>query len=61
VISPTCPALDRVGASGQGLRISEWHLQIIPRLTTPAGFEMGSGIYINVSFPEETAQFLREE
>jgi UDPglucose--hexose-1-phosphate uridylyltransferase len=37
-----------------------WHLQIIPRLTTPAGFEMGSGIYINVSFPEETAQFLRE-
>jgi UDPglucose--hexose-1-phosphate uridylyltransferase len=36
-----------------------WHLQIIPRLTTPAGFEMGSGIYINVSLPEETAQFLR--
>jgi UDPglucose--hexose-1-phosphate uridylyltransferase len=38
-----------------------WHLQIIPRLTTTAGFEMGSGIYINVSFPEETAQFLREK
>ena len=37
-----------------------WHLQIIPRLTTPAGFELGSGIYINVSLPEETAQFLRE-
>jgi len=37
-----------------------WHLQIIPRLTTPAGFEMGSGIYINVSFPEETAKYLRE-
>jgi len=37
-----------------------WHLQITPRLMTPAGFEMGSGIYINVSFPEETAQFLRE-
>lgn len=37
-----------------------WHLQIIPRLTTPAGFEMGSGIYINVSFPEETAHFLRQ-
>jgi UDPglucose--hexose-1-phosphate uridylyltransferase len=37
-----------------------WHLQIVPRLTTPAGFEMGSGIYINVSFPEETAQFLKE-
>ncbi|MDH7501048.1 MAG: galactose-1-phosphate uridylyltransferase [candidate division NC10 bacterium] len=36
-----------------------WHLQIIPRLTTPAGFELGSGIFINVAFPEETAQFLR--
>jgi UDPglucose--hexose-1-phosphate uridylyltransferase len=38
-----------------------WHLQITPRLTTPAGFEMGSGIFINVSFPEETAQFLKED
>ena len=38
-----------------------WHLQITPRLTTPAGFEMGSGIFINVSLPEETAQFLKEE
>jgi len=38
-----------------------WHLQIIPRLTTPAGFEMGSGIHINVAFPEETADFLKKE
>lgn len=38
-----------------------WHLQIIPRITNPAGFELGSGIYINVSLPEDTAQFLREE
>jgi UDPglucose--hexose-1-phosphate uridylyltransferase len=38
-----------------------WHLQIIPRITNPAGFELGSGIYINVSLPEEAAQFLREE
>ncbi len=37
-----------------------WHLQIIPRLTTTAGFEMGSGMYINVSFPEQTARFMRE-
>jgi len=37
-----------------------WHLQITPRLTTTAGFEMGSGIYINVAYPEETATFLRE-
>ncbi len=38
-----------------------WHLQIIPRLTTAAGFEMGSGIFINIAFPEETAQFLKQE
>jgi len=38
-----------------------WHLQIVPRLTTPAGFEVGSGIFINVSFPEENAQYLRGE
>jgi galactose-1-phosphate uridylyltransferase len=32
---------------------------IVPRLTTPAGFEMGSGIYINVMAPERCAQVLR--
>lgn len=37
-----------------------WHIQIIPRLTTVAGFEMGSGIYINTALPEQTAQFLRD-
>jgi UDPglucose--hexose-1-phosphate uridylyltransferase len=37
-----------------------WHIQIIPRLTLAAGFELGSGIYINTSVPEETAAFMRE-
>ena len=36
------------------------HIQIVPRLTTVAGFEMGSGIYINTALPEETARFMRE-
>ncbi|HIE53012.1 MAG TPA: galactose-1-phosphate uridylyltransferase [Armatimonadetes bacterium] len=36
-----------------------WHLQILPRLTTPAGFELGSGMHINVSLPEEAAAHLR--
>ncbi len=36
-----------------------WHIQILPRLTTPAGFELGSGIFINTTFPEQTAAFLR--
>lgn len=38
-----------------------WHLEIVPRLTTPAGFELGSGIYITTAIPEETAAYLREQ
>ncbi len=37
-----------------------WYIRIIPRLTTPAGFEMGTGIYITTAYPEETAEFLRK-
>jgi UDPglucose--hexose-1-phosphate uridylyltransferase len=36
-----------------------WHAQIVPRLTTPAGFELGSGIAVNPSLPEDTAAALR--
>jgi len=38
----------------------QWFLQIRPRLTTPAGFEIGSAISINPSLPEEDADFLKE-
>ncbi|NIM20867.1 MAG: hypothetical protein GTN64_00360 [Candidatus Latescibacteria bacterium] len=37
-----------------------WHLQIIPKLTQIAGFELGSGMSINTALPEETAKFIRE-
>jgi len=37
-----------------------WHLEIIPRLVRIAGFEWGSGFYINPSIPEDAAQYLRE-
>jgi UDPglucose--hexose-1-phosphate uridylyltransferase len=37
-----------------------WHLDIIPRVIRIAGFEWGSGFYINPSVPEEAAKFLRE-
>jgi len=36
-----------------------WHLQILPRLVTPAGFELGTGMFINAALPEETAAFIR--
>jgi UDPglucose--hexose-1-phosphate uridylyltransferase len=37
-----------------------WHLEIMPQLTTVAGFEQGTGFYINPTPPEEAAQYLRE-
>jgi UDPglucose--hexose-1-phosphate uridylyltransferase len=37
-----------------------WHIEIMPRLTRMAGFEWGSGFYINPTPPEEAAAFLRE-
>jgi UDPglucose--hexose-1-phosphate uridylyltransferase len=37
-----------------------WFLEITPRLTNPAGFEMGSGFFINTVAPEECAALLRE-
>ncbi len=36
-----------------------WHLQIVPRLTRIAGFEIGSGMRINTARPEDTARFWR--
>lgn len=37
-----------------------WHIEIIPRLTKVAGFEWGSGFYINPVPPESAAKLLRE-
>lgn len=37
-----------------------WHIEIRPRLTTMAGFELGTGIYINTAIPEETAPYMKE-
>jgi UDPglucose--hexose-1-phosphate uridylyltransferase len=35
-----------------------WHIEIMPRLTKVAGFEWGSGFYINPVVPEQAAKFL---
>jgi len=37
-----------------------WHIEVIPKLTKIAGFEWGSGFYINPTPPEVAAQHLRE-
>src|SRR5271163_3703773 len=37
-----------------------WHIEMMPKLTKVAGFEWGTGFYINPTPPEEAARFLRE-
>jgi len=37
-----------------------WHLELLPRLATIAGFELGTGYYINPTAPEVAAAALRE-
>jgi UDPglucose--hexose-1-phosphate uridylyltransferase len=37
-----------------------WHMEIVPRLSKPARFELGSGMAINTVLPEEAARFLRD-
>ncbi len=36
-----------------------WYLTIVPRVTKTAGFEIGSGMYVNSALPEQSAEFLR--
>lgn len=37
-----------------------WHIELVPRLTKTAGFERGTGFYMNPTPPEEAARYLRE-
>ena len=39
--------------------IFHWHIEIMPKLTRVAGFEWGTGFYINPTSPEEAARVLR--
>ncbi|MGI8907725.1 MAG: galactose-1-phosphate uridylyltransferase [Candidatus Sumerlaeaceae bacterium] len=48
--------LDEVGT----VPYYHWHIEVIPKLTKVAGFEWGSGFYINPTPPEDAAKFLQE-
>lgn len=48
------PPLDQIHRSA-----NHWFIEILPRLTIPAGFELGSRIVVNVTRPETAAQELR--
>lgn len=41
-------------------RSYHWYIQVLPKLTKLAGFELGTGMLINVTLPADNARFLRE-
>jgi UDPglucose--hexose-1-phosphate uridylyltransferase len=47
-------------AENFGVKYFHWYVSIIPRLTRVAGFELGSGMFINTVLPEAAADFLRK-
>ena len=53
-------AADQGVAAMRRSMASAVELEILPRLTLIAGFEVGTGFYINPTPPEEAAKYLRE-
>lgn len=49
-----------VPVNEKGKDYYHWYITIMPRLIKTAGFEIGTGMSINSSIPEENAKFLRE-
>lgn len=47
-------------SNGSELAYTHWFIQIVPQLIGIAGFELGTGCYINPVFPEDAAKVLRE-
>ena len=49
-----------IPTSDRNTEYFHWYLAVIPRVSRTAGFEMGSGMFINTVLPEESAAFLRK-
>jgi UDPglucose--hexose-1-phosphate uridylyltransferase len=49
-----------VRTAPRGVEEFGWHVDVLPRLTVRAGFEIGTGVDINVYPPERAATDLRE-
>lgn len=41
--------------------VYHWHLEITPRLSNYGGFELGSGVIIDIMSPEEAAEYMRNK
>jgi UDPglucose--hexose-1-phosphate uridylyltransferase len=49
-----------VRTAPRGAEEFSWHVDLLPRLTVRAGFELGTGVEVNVYPPERAAAELRE-
>jgi UDPglucose--hexose-1-phosphate uridylyltransferase len=49
-----------VRTAPRGAEHFHWHIDIVPRLAQPAGFELGTGIGVNIYPPERAAMDLRD-
>lgn len=47
-------------AVAAGLPDFHWHIEVLPRLTSQAGFDWGTGFFVNPTLPEDAVRFLRE-
>jgi UDPglucose--hexose-1-phosphate uridylyltransferase len=52
--------LRSLSASGAETKYFHWYISVVPRITQAAGFELGTGMFINTAMPEESARYLRE-
>lgn len=62
VVHTSPPVVKRPSQPGYWLSIEQdfhWHIEITPRLAGVAGFESGTGFYINPVPPEHAAQYLK--
>ena len=49
-----------VRTAPRGAETFHWHIDVVPRLTQLAGFELGTGVNVNIVAPERAAAELRE-
>ena len=49
-----------VRTAPRGAESFHWHVDVVPRLTQLAGFELGTGVHVNIVAPERAAAQLRE-
>jgi UDPglucose--hexose-1-phosphate uridylyltransferase len=62
VLHTAPPVVKRPSQPGYWMSIEQdfhWHIEITPRLSGIAGFESGTGFYINPVAPESAAEFLK--